>query len=62
LTPQDLQSAAAKASPPVVYVGVSLLHISLPDWVAVATLVYVLLQTAHLIWRWYRAAKRVGAD
>lgn len=58
MNPQDLQAAAAKASPPVLYMGVRLLGVSLPDWVAIATLVYILLQAAHLIWRWRRAAAR----
>lgn len=54
----DVFQAAGKAAPPVAYVGVSLAGISLPDWVALATLGYILLQVAHLIWRWYRAAHR----
>lgn len=56
----DLLQAAGKAAPPVAYMGVRLAGVSLPDWVAIATLVYILLQTAHLIWRWRRAAKRSG--
>lgn len=54
----DVFQAAGKAAPPVAYVGVSLAGISLPDWVAIATLVYVVLQAAHLVWRWRRAAQR----
>jgi len=58
MSSQDVIEAAAKASPPMVYVGARLLGVSLPDWVAFFTLVYILLQTAHLLWRWWRAAHR----
>jgi hypothetical protein len=58
----DIFHAGAKAAPPVAYVGVTLVGISLPDWVAIATLAYIGLQAAHLIWRWLRQARRRGAD
>jgi hypothetical protein len=58
----DVLQAAGKAAPPVAYVGVTLVGISLPDWVAIATLAYIGLQAAHLVWRWLRQAKRQGAD
>jgi disulfide bond formation protein DsbB len=60
MTSSDVIEAAAKASPPVAYVGVRLVGVSLPDWVAIATLAYLLLQGAHLIWRWRRQARRGG--
>ena len=58
MTSNDVLQAGAKVAPPVLYVGVRLAGISLPDWVAIATLVYIVLQTAHLIWRWNRQAHR----
>ena len=54
----DVLQAAGKAAPPVAYVGARLVGLSLPDWVALATLVYIGLQVAHLLWRWRRAARR----
>jgi disulfide bond formation protein DsbB len=60
MTVQDVTKAAAEAAPPVTYVAVRLFGMSLPDWVAMATLVYILLQAAHLIWRWRRQAHRHG--
>lgn len=54
----DVLQAAGKSAPPVLYVGVQLAGISLPDWVAIATLVYIVLQAAYLIWRWRRQARR----
>lgn len=62
MSAQDLQSAVAKASPPVAYMGVQMLGVSLPDWVAIATLLYVLAQTAHLLWRWRRQARNGSGD
>jgi disulfide bond formation protein DsbB len=54
----DVTKAAAEAAPAVVYGALRLGGMSMPDWVAVATLVYIVLQAAHLIWRWRRLAKR----
>jgi hypothetical protein len=50
----DLSTAAMKAAPPV---GVTLwawLGQNLPTAVALATLIYITIQTAHLIWVWGR--------
>jgi hypothetical protein len=54
----DVLQAAGKSAPPIAYVSVTLLHISLPDWVAILTIGYILLQGAHLVWRWHRQARR----
>lgn len=46
----DLVSAAAKAAPPVAVTGSHVvLNMTLNDWVALATLVYLLLQAFFLI-------------
>lgn len=58
----DVLQAAGKVSPPIVYVGVRLMGISLPDWVAIMTLLYIGLQVANLLWRWRRAARRPWAS
>lgn len=58
MTAQDVSKAVAEVTPPVAFVAVHLTGLSLSDWVAGATLVYVLLQTIHLLWRWRRQAKR----
>ena len=57
----DVLQAGGKAAPPVLYIGVKLAGIALPDWVAMATLVYIGLQVAHLVWRWRRQARRNSA-
>lgn len=52
----DIAAEAAKASFPV---GVSLATlggVSLNDLVMLATLVYIVLQAAFLLWKWYRLA------
>lgn len=61
MSTNDVLQAAGKAAPPVAYMGVRLVGVSLPDWVAIATLIYIVLQVAHLLWRWSRAVQREGA-
>jgi len=51
---------AAKATPPLGVVAVTLAGIDLQTWVYVAALVYTVLQGAYLVWKWvheWRAAK-----
>lgn len=52
---RDIASAGLKSAPPVV-VGLiaSVAQLTLPDWVAIVTIVYVVLQSAHLLWKWFR--------
>lgn len=52
----DVMKSAAEASPPVAYAALHIFGVSMPDWVAILTLVYVLLQIGHLIWRWWRSS------
>lgn len=47
----DVSIATMKASPPVVAMVCGL---TLNEWVAVATIVYILLQTLYLGWKWRR--------
>jgi hypothetical protein len=54
----DLGIAAAKAAPPI---GVTLwawMGSNLPTAVALATLIYIVLQIAHLVWIWSRERRR----
>ena len=52
---QEIAQEAMKASPPAVITGWAWLNgMTLEKWVAVATLVYIGLQAAHLLWRWFR--------
>lgn len=59
----DVAAEAAKASFPV---GVSLATLgglTLHDLVMLATLVYIVLQAAYLLWKWYRqATSEKGGD
>lgn len=49
---------ASKAAPPVlVSAGTSLGGIPLNEWVAIATITYILLQGTYLLWKWYREYK-----
>jgi hypothetical protein len=54
----DAVVAAVKSSPPVVVTAAAAAGMPLQSWVAIATLVYVMLQTAYLIWKWARDLRR----
>jgi hypothetical protein len=49
----------AKSAPPVVVAGTAwLFGLTLNDWVAIGTLLYLALQGGFLIWRWFREYKK----
>lgn len=52
----DLAAEAAKATPPITVVGATVAGFPLNDLVLAATLVYVVLQTAFLLYKWRRLA------
>ena len=46
----ELASATVKVAPPVAVTGANMLfHMTINEWVAVATLIYVVLQTFFLL-------------
>ncbi|NDD85364.1 hypothetical protein EBZ38_13965 [bacterium] len=54
----DVLSEAAKAAPPIaITTAVTIGGLTLNEWVAIATLLYVVLQSGWLIWKWYHAIK-----
>lgn len=55
-------AAAVKSSPPLAAVGAMATGMTLNNWVAVATLVYVVLQAAYLVWKWARELRAKKAD
>ena len=55
---QTVEMEAAKATPPVLVTAADQLGaISVNKYVAIATLVYVLMQAAYLGWKWYKEYK-----
>jgi hypothetical protein len=54
----ELASEAAKASVPVGVSLASLGGMTLHDWVMLATLGYIVLQAAFLVYKWIRLAAR----
>lgn len=50
-------SEAAKASPPLTVAA-----LTLNEWVAVATIIYIALQAAYLIWKWRQGARAKRGD
>lgn len=54
-TGQEVVKTAVESTPPITYAALHLFGVSMPDWVAILTAVYILVQTIHLLWRWHRA-------
>lgn len=55
LNTETIVTEATKSAPPVAVSVVSFLGgISLNNIIGVATLVYIVLQASHLVWRWRR--------
>lgn len=55
----DVIQEATKAAPPVAVTAVgTLTGFTLHDWLLVATLVYVIVQIAWLVYKWRRASKK----
>jgi uncharacterized membrane protein len=61
MTPEqksDVLVEAAKAAPPVVITtAVTVGGLTLNEWVAIATLLYIVLQSGWLVWKWFHAIK-----
>jgi len=54
----DLASEAIKAAPPIaITTAVTVGGLTLNEWVAIATLLYIVLQSGWLVWKWYHAIK-----
>lgn len=55
----EITAEGLKAAPPVaIAAAVQSGSMTLNDWVLISTLVYLGLQAAHLLWKWWREAKR----
>jgi len=50
----DIAAEAAKAAPPVTVAGATLAGVTVNDLILWATLVYLVLQIAFLLYRWGR--------
>lgn len=60
---ETIVTEAAKSAPPVAISVASFVGgISLNNIIGVATLFYIILQAAHLIWKWRRDIKRERGD
>ena len=55
---QAIAGEVTKSAPPVVVTAAAVAeNITLNEWVAIATIVYVVLQAGYLVWKWYREYK-----
>lgn len=54
-------SASAKAMPPVAVSSFTAAGMTLEQWVLVATLIYTVLQAAHLVYKFVRDRRREAA-
>ena len=60
---QDVASAVNQTIPSAAAtVGTGVFGIPLSEWVAAATFVLIVLQVAHLIWKWRRQARTGETD
>lgn len=50
----EVAEGALKAAPPVTFAALHIGGVSLPDWVAIAALIYTVMQIVNLAWRWSR--------
>lgn len=50
----DLVSEAAKAAPPVTVAGATIAGMQINDLILWATLIYLVLQIAFLLYRWHK--------
>lgn len=56
---QDIADAAWQAAPSAgAAAGSRALGLPLSDWLVLASIVFVILQAAHLIWKWRRDSRR----
>jgi membrane protein implicated in regulation of membrane protease activity len=46
------------SAPPLAVVGAQVAGLGINWWVAAATLAYIVLQGAYLIWKWRKEAKK----
>lgn len=54
-----IASESLKATPPVTVTALTWMQgMTLPDAVALATLIYIGLQAGYLIWKWVREARK----
>lgn len=58
--PGEALSDVIKSSPPVTIGAVSAAGVSLQDWVYIATLFYLALQVAYLIWKFLKERRSDG--
>jgi uncharacterized membrane protein len=60
MTPEqksDVLTEAVKAAPPIAITTAAVGGLTLNEWVALATLLYIVLQSGWLVWKWYHAIK-----
>lgn len=59
LNTETVVTEAAKSAPPIAVSLASFLgNLSLNNIIGVATLVYIVLQAAHLVWKWRRDIRK----
>lgn len=58
----EVINAAGKASPPVAITGVAAAGYDLQSWVLIATLIYTVLQTLALVYKFIKDRKRNGSE
>ncbi len=58
---EDVGNALTQTIPSIGATGVTTIFgLPLSEWVALATLIFIVLQAAHLVWKWRWAARRAS--
>lgn len=55
---RSAETAAMKVSPPLAVAAAGAAGMSLQDWVYAVTILYVVLQSGYLVWKWRREVRR----
>ena len=53
---REVGVATAKVTPAAA--GTAITALTLNEWVAIVTIIYVVIQTLHLLWKWRREARK----
>lgn len=56
----EISAAGLKVAPPAILSAVTASGWGVQEWMYAATLAYVVLQGAYLIWKWRREARKRG--
>jgi hypothetical protein len=58
---QEIATEGMKSAPPVAVTAASVVQgVTLNEWVAIATIIYIALQAGYLVWKWFKEFRATG--